>query len=120
MRVVDGRIAAIGKAGNPDTQAGVTILIGPSTEIIAGEGRILTAGGFDDPDAYYYENYKCGASRNYTDYCNEETDKLIDMQSQELDRGKRIKLVWEIQRRLEADVARPVAPREAAVKRSQG
>ncbi|MCL5777939.1 urease subunit alpha [Limibaculum sp. FT325] len=43
----DGRIAAIGKAGNPDTQPGVTIVIGPGTEIIAGEGRILTAGGFD-------------------------------------------------------------------------
>ncbi len=43
----DGRIAGIGKAGNPDTQAGVTIVIGPGTEIIAGEGRILTAGGFD-------------------------------------------------------------------------
>ena len=71
-------------------------------------GANLTAGGFDDPDAYYYENYKCGASRNYTDYCNEETDKLIDLQSQELDRGKRLKLVWEIQRKLEADVARPM------------
>ncbi len=43
----DGRIAAIGKAGNPDTQPGVTLIIGPSTEIIAGEGRILTAGGVD-------------------------------------------------------------------------
>jgi len=43
----DGRIAAIGKAGNPDTQSGVTIIIGPGTEIIAGEGRILTAGGLD-------------------------------------------------------------------------
>ncbi len=43
----EGRIAAIGKAGNPDTQPGVTIIIGPSTEIIAGEGRILTAGGMD-------------------------------------------------------------------------
>ncbi|MEP7241372.1 MAG: urease subunit alpha [Devosia sp.] len=43
----DGRIAAIGKAGNPDTQPGVTIIIGPSSEVIAGEGRILTAGGFD-------------------------------------------------------------------------
>ena len=42
-----GRIAAIGKAGNPDTQPGVDIVIGPGTEIIAGEGRILTAGGFD-------------------------------------------------------------------------
>lgn len=43
----DGRIAAIGKAGNPDMQNGVTIIIGPGTEIIAGEGKILTAGGFD-------------------------------------------------------------------------
>jgi urease subunit alpha len=43
----DGRIAAIGKAGNPDTQPNVDIIIGPGTEIIAGEGKILTAGGFD-------------------------------------------------------------------------
>jgi urease subunit alpha len=43
----DGRIYAIGKAGNPDTQPGVTIVIGPGTEAIAGEGKILTAGGFD-------------------------------------------------------------------------
>ncbi|MFL4470410.1 urease subunit alpha [Tateyamaria armeniaca] len=43
----DGRIAAIGKAGNPDTQPGVNIIIGPGTEAIAGEGKILTAGGFD-------------------------------------------------------------------------
>jgi urease subunit alpha len=43
----DGRIAAIGKAGNPDIQNGVTIVIGPGTEIIAGENKILTAGGFD-------------------------------------------------------------------------
>jgi len=43
----DGRIHKIGKAGNPDTQPGVNIIIGPGTEIIAGEGRILTAGGFD-------------------------------------------------------------------------
>ncbi len=43
----DGLIAAIGKAGNPDIQPGVTIVIGPGTEVIAGEGKILTAGGFD-------------------------------------------------------------------------
>ncbi|WP_339860019.1 urease subunit alpha [Pseudohongiella acticola] len=42
-----GRIIAIGKAGNPDVQDGVTIIIGPGTEIIAGEGEILTAGGID-------------------------------------------------------------------------
>jgi urease subunit alpha len=43
----DGLIAAIGKAGNPDIQPGVTIVVGPGTEVIAGEGKILTAGGFD-------------------------------------------------------------------------
>ncbi len=43
----EGRIAAIGKSGNPDTQNAVTIIIGPSTEIIAGEGKIITAGGVD-------------------------------------------------------------------------
>nr|WP_294974525.1 urease subunit alpha [uncultured Pseudomonas sp.] len=42
-----GRIAAIGKAGNPDIQPGVTIALGASTEVIAGEGMILTAGGID-------------------------------------------------------------------------
>jgi urease subunit alpha len=42
-----GRIAAIGKAGNPDTQPGVDIVIGPGTEVIAGEGKIITAGGID-------------------------------------------------------------------------
>ena len=43
----DGRIAKIGKAGNPDIQPGVDIIVGPGTEVIAGEGKILTAGGFD-------------------------------------------------------------------------
>ncbi len=43
----DGRIAGIGKAGNPDIQPGVDIIIGPGTEAIAGEGKIVTAGGFD-------------------------------------------------------------------------
>ena len=70
-------------------------------------GANLTAGGFDDPDAYLFENYKCGSPRNYTDYCSEEMDRLIDQQSQELDRAKRLKLVADIQRKLEADVARP-------------
>jgi urease subunit alpha len=45
--IVDGRIAAIGKAGNPDVQPNVTMIIGPGTEVIAGEGSIVTAGGID-------------------------------------------------------------------------
>ncbi|MGV6816513.1 MAG: urease subunit alpha [Thiotrichales bacterium] len=45
--IKDGRIAAIGKAGNPDVQPGVNIIVGPGTEAIAGEGQIITAGGID-------------------------------------------------------------------------
>ncbi len=45
--IKNGRIVKIGKGGNPDTQSSVDIIIGPSTEVIAGEGKILTAGGFD-------------------------------------------------------------------------
>jgi urease subunit alpha len=47
LAILDGRIAALGKAGNPDVQPGVDIVIGPGTEVIAGEGRIVTAGGVD-------------------------------------------------------------------------
>ena len=45
--ILDGRIVALGKAGNPDIQPGVDIIIGPGTEIIAGEGKIVTSGGLD-------------------------------------------------------------------------
>jgi len=45
--IKDGRIATIGKAGNPDVQPNVSILVGPGTEVIAGEGKIVTAGGID-------------------------------------------------------------------------
>lgn len=47
VAIKDGRIAGIGKAGNPDIQPNVDLIIGPGTEVIAGEGKILTAGGFD-------------------------------------------------------------------------
>ena len=47
LGIRDGRIAAIGKAGNPDTQPAVDVVVGPGTEAIAGEGMILTAGGVD-------------------------------------------------------------------------
>jgi peptide/nickel transport system substrate-binding protein len=71
-------------------------------------GANLTAGGVDEPDILFYENYKCGSPRNYTDYCNEEVDRLIDQQSQELNVQKRRQVVGDIQRKLEADVARPI------------
>ena len=47
VAITNGRIAKVGKAGNPDIQPGVDIIIGPGTEVIAGEGKILTAGGVD-------------------------------------------------------------------------
>src|SRR5690242_14320305 len=47
IAIRDGRVAGIGKAGNPDIQPGIDIVIGPGTEIIAGEGKIVTAGGID-------------------------------------------------------------------------
>jgi len=47
VAIKDGNIQAIGKAGNPDIQPGIDIIVGPSTEVIAGEGMILTAGGID-------------------------------------------------------------------------
>jgi ABC-type transport system substrate-binding protein len=45
----------------------------------------LTGAGVDDPDANFYQNYKCGSPRNYSDYCSEEIDRLIDQQSQMVD-----------------------------------
>jgi hypothetical protein len=63
----------------------------------------LTAVGLDDPDAFSYENYKCGSTRNYSAYCNPEVDDLIDRQSRKIDPKKRLALVTQIQQRLEAD-----------------
>jgi peptide/nickel transport system substrate-binding protein len=67
----------------------------------------ITESAVDDPDVAFYENYKCGALRNYTGYCNAAVDKLIDQQSAESDAQKRKKLVWEIERKLIDDDARP-------------
>ncbi len=66
----------------------------------------VTGTGSGDPDANFYENYSCGSPRNYSDYCNSEMQKLIDEQSQELDKNRRLTLVHEIDRRLQTDVAR--------------
>src|SRR6266550_6624995 len=68
----------------------------------------LTGSGVDDPDAYFYEHYACGSERNYTNYCNPELEKMSEQQSQESDQQKRKKLVWEIDRRLQEDAARPM------------
>jgi peptide/nickel transport system substrate-binding protein len=71
-------------------------------------GMNITESEVDDPDVLYYENYVCGAARNYTGYCNPEVDKLVDQQSVESDMGKRKRLVWQIERKLIEDDARPV------------
>ena len=71
-------------------------------------GMNITESEVDDPDVLYYENYACGAARNYTGYCNPEVDKLINQQSIETDLGKRKQLVWQIERKLIEDNARPV------------
>jgi len=64
--------------------------------------------GLDDPDQNFYENYICESKRNYTRYCNRQVDKLIDQQSMEIDAKKRHELVWEIDQRIQEDVARPI------------
>jgi peptide/nickel transport system substrate-binding protein len=71
-------------------------------------GLNLTGQGVDDPDANFYENYSCGSERNYTGYCNKDVDQLIDAQSREPDKEKRKKLVWDVERKLAEDVARPI------------
>jgi peptide/nickel transport system substrate-binding protein len=71
-------------------------------------GANLTGTGPDDPDASYYENYACGSPRNYSQYCSEEVMKMFDAQSQELDPKKRLALNVAIQKKLEADAARPI------------
>ncbi len=68
----------------------------------------LTGLGVDDPDGNFYENYWCGSPRNYSDYCSEEIDKMIEEQSQTLDTAKRRRLVNEIDEKLQLDGARPI------------
>ena len=67
-----------------------------------------TGSGVDDPDQQFYENYACGSPRNYSGYCNKELDKKIDEQSAMSDQEKRKKLVWEIDKQLQEDQARPI------------
>jgi len=68
----------------------------------------LTGNGIDEPDQNFYENYVCGAEGNYNKYCNPELDRMVDRQSMEANQEKRKALVWEIERKLAADGARPI------------
>jgi len=67
-----------------------------------------TGSGVDDPDQQFFENYACGSDRNYSGYCNPELDKKFEEQSMLSDQEKRRKLVWEIDRKLQEDGARPI------------
>ena len=74
----------------------------------------LTGLGVDDPDTNFYENFHSTSDRNYTAYKNPEVDKMIEQQSAELDREKRKKLVWEVEKKLIEDGARPVINQNVA------
>ena len=84
-------------------------------------GLNVSESAVDDPDQQFYENYVCTAERNYTGYCSPELDKLVDQQSAEPDKEKRKQLVWEIEKRLAEDGARPVIfyPRQATCRHPQ-
>jgi peptide/nickel transport system substrate-binding protein len=70
-------------------------------------GLNVTGVSVDDPDGNIVESYSCKSERNYTQYCNPEVDRLLSAQSRELDREKRKKIVWDIERLLVDDAARP-------------
>ena len=71
-------------------------------------GLAITETALDDPDQMFFENYLCGADRNYTGYCDAEFDTLVAEQSAEPDIAKRRRLVWQLERKLAEDVARPI------------
>jgi peptide/nickel transport system substrate-binding protein len=64
--------------------------------------------GIDDPDVVFFETFGCKSERNYTSYCNPEIEKLFDAQSREFDNAKRKLMVWNIDKALQEDGARPV------------
>jgi peptide/nickel transport system substrate-binding protein len=68
----------------------------------------LTGTAVDDPDVTFFEGYACGSLRNYNHYCDAEMTKLFEAQSRELDQEKRLKMVWDIDRKLQEDIARPI------------
>jgi len=70
-------------------------------------GLNVTGVSVDDPDGNIVENYSCNSERNYTQYCNAEVDRLLAAQSSELDKEKRRKIVWDIERILVDDARSP-------------
>jgi len=68
----------------------------------------LSGSAIDDPDQHFFENYACGSLRNYNNYCDAAMTKLFEAQSRERDFSKRLKMVWDIDRKLQEEVARPI------------
>jgi peptide/nickel transport system substrate-binding protein len=68
----------------------------------------LSGSAVDDPDQIFYESYVCKSPRNYAGYCDHDMEALVDKQSIEPDPDKRKQIVWEIERKMAADVVRPV------------
>jgi peptide/nickel transport system substrate-binding protein len=68
----------------------------------------LSGSAVDDPDVTFFEGYACGSLRNYNNYCNPEMTKLFEAQSREIDQKKRLKMVWDIDVKLQEDIARPI------------
>ena len=68
----------------------------------------LSGSAVDDPDVTFFEGYACGSPRNYNNYCNPEMTKLFEAQSREPDQKKRLKMVWDIDAKLQEDIARPI------------
>ena len=68
----------------------------------------LSGVAVDDPDVAFFENYGCGSLRNYNNYCDAEMTKLFQAQSRELDLNKRKQMVWDIDHKLQAEIARPI------------
>ena len=81
----------------------------------------ILGSALDDPDQNFYENYSCASNRNFTKYCDPEVEKLLERQSAETDQEKRRKLVWEMDRRLQEAVMRPILyyMRKATCSRSE-
>jgi peptide/nickel transport system substrate-binding protein len=69
---------------------------------------IFSVSSVDDPDQQFYENYACGAERNYTGYCDRDMERRFEQQSVEPDQDRRKQLVWEIDKRLQQEVVRPI------------
>jgi peptide/nickel transport system substrate-binding protein len=68
----------------------------------------LSGSGIDDPDVTLMEGFACNSNRNYTKYCNPRVEKLLEEQSKEADVDKRKQIVWQIEKVLAEDVARPI------------